>query len=119
MNTYGYVIANPLIHIDPFGLVCATCRANATGGSGYKNGTKQCTYTCWTDDDRKGELRGPAKEQGGNDTCYGVEDKWNYTDRGRTHRPGEIRSFDIDTESLWDKWIYPKELRDSIEGAFP
>jgi len=124
-NLYRYVFNNSINFFDPSGLECFTCiNISGSGGIGYVDGVKQCTYRCTRKSDdinRDVDVPSDASESLG-DVCFGGNMQMNHSpfppfDQRRW--ADSFDEFDVDTDSIVDKyWNFGPGLTNAIDEAF-
>jgi len=118
-HLYGYVNSNPLKYVDPFGLELFNCKcvSKTGGGSGYKNGTKQCIYSCTGEKSGKiDDFKANGVENGDNDYCLGAVLGNSFDGGINTLGFG---GFDIETEGWggdWDSWGKTSDIYNKLKN---
>ena len=115
-HLYTYVDSNPLIFIDPFGLVKCSCRATNSGGIGYKNGVKQCRYTCEAEDGTEFSVDGDGVDATHGDYCQGANIETVFTQSlDWSNNTTSLDDFDVDTD---DYWFFQSDFQKAVEDAY-
>jgi hypothetical protein len=112
------VASDPLNFLDLTGLICVPCIAQDSGGVGYKDGVKQCLYSCTLDSGITAEFPADSVDSNDGDYCEGTNVGTSFQNGSRTNVTNGLDSFSVDTESWVDKIIYSNDLIESIEKAF-
>ncbi|WP_440877561.1 RHS repeat-associated core domain-containing protein [Thalassotalea sp. PLHSN55] len=122
MNTYTYVSGNPITKIDPLGLIEASCQPESTGGCGYEDGQKVCSYTCTSGGVTKSGIKGSSSSTSGGDICYGYAYNTTMAGGHMVTVSGAMSPFIIETEGfkgLIDGYIfYDPGFQKNINEAF-
>ncbi|WP_163834845.1 RHS repeat-associated core domain-containing protein [Spartinivicinus ruber] len=115
LNTYAYVDANPVLYVDPLGLVKCTCKAKNSGGVGEVNGVKQCAYSCTSEDGLEFNFTGDGHNLTHGDVCRGAD--WDTTVRGEnlSNVTRSLDNFQVDTD---DYWFWQSNFQKQTESAY-
>jgi uncharacterized protein RhaS with RHS repeats len=126
INTYGYVKNNPIVGIDPLGLLTWKCIASSATGIGYRGTTKLCRYfcsaTCTNGNGLSTSIDSPGYNTSGGSHCEGVPIGTQFTPGGQIsdNPTGPPRSFSVDTDGLkglWDWLQYSSDLTAGLKQA--
>lgn len=118
--------ADPLLRIDPLGLLAWKCIASSATGIGYQGSTKLCRYycsaKCSSGQGLQATIDAPGFTTSYGSHCEGVPIGTQVTpsDQMSDNPTGPPRSFSVDTDGikgLWDWLQYSSVLTDGLKRA--
>jgi RHS repeat-associated protein len=123
LNLFLYADANPVVAVDPFGLVAWTCRAIGGGReSSYRGTTKVCQYACSAKCYPSTTFDAPGWKSSYGSHCWGQEVGTQLMSSGQlSDNPiGAPKAFEVETEGV-QRWIdrllkgYPDEFFQKLD----